>query len=189
MAVTSADRGREVRRRLADSAAELIAELGWSGVSTRVLAERAGVTPGLVHYHFPSLQVLLAEAAVGAIQRLADGLGGLLERARTPEDAVDVLLGALSEYSGTDPLSLLITETFLATTRDDDLRTAVSTVITGFRRTLATWLADRGAPTPEATAAVLAAAVDGLMLHRALLPEPTAEVVAPVLRRLVAVRP
>jgi len=53
---TSAERGQAVRRRLLDAAAELIPELGWSGVSTRVLAERAAVTPGMVHYHFASLR-------------------------------------------------------------------------------------------------------------------------------------
>ncbi|MGH3673909.1 MAG: TetR/AcrR family transcriptional regulator, partial [Pseudonocardiaceae bacterium] len=39
---TAAERGREVRLRLLGSAAELIAERGWTGVSTRILAERAG---------------------------------------------------------------------------------------------------------------------------------------------------
>lgn len=38
-------RGQEVRQRLLRAAIELIGERGWSAVSTRVLAERAGVTP------------------------------------------------------------------------------------------------------------------------------------------------
>lgn len=38
---TAADRGREVRLRLLNAAAGLIAELGWNAVSTRNLAERA----------------------------------------------------------------------------------------------------------------------------------------------------
>ncbi|MGH3825157.1 MAG: helix-turn-helix domain-containing protein [Pseudonocardiaceae bacterium] len=52
----AADRGRDVRLQLLSTAAQLITELGWAAVSTRILAERAGVTPGLVHYHFTSLQ-------------------------------------------------------------------------------------------------------------------------------------
>ncbi len=59
---TAVDRGRDVRLQLLSTAAELIGELGWNAVSTRILAERAGVTPGLVHYHFPSLQALLRDA-------------------------------------------------------------------------------------------------------------------------------
>src|SRR5215218_10063879 len=71
MAETAADRGREVRRRLVQAARELVPERGWAAVSTRTVAERAGVAPGLVHYHFASLQALLAEAAVGAMRDLA----------------------------------------------------------------------------------------------------------------------
>ncbi|MFD1052553.1 helix-turn-helix domain-containing protein, partial [Kibdelosporangium lantanae] len=37
--------GEEVRQRLLAAAVQLIPERGWSAVSTRVLAERAGVTP------------------------------------------------------------------------------------------------------------------------------------------------
>lgn len=55
MTPTAADRGREVRRKLLTAAVELIPERGWNAVSTRLLAERAGVAAGLVHYHFPSL--------------------------------------------------------------------------------------------------------------------------------------
>ena len=179
-------RGHEVRERLTAAATELIAELGWAGVSTRVLAERAGLTPGLVHYHFSSLQALLSEAAVGALTRLVDDLGALLSQVKTPEEAVEELLTALSKHSGSDPMSLLVTETYLATTRDTELREAVGVVLADFRTRLAAWFADHGVAAPEATAAVLAATVDGLLLHRALLPEPDAT--AAVLRRLVAVR-
>jgi hypothetical protein len=35
-------------------------------VSTRLLADRAGVTPSVVHYHFGSVQALLVEAVLGA---------------------------------------------------------------------------------------------------------------------------
>ncbi|GAA4013647.1 TetR/AcrR family transcriptional regulator [Allokutzneria multivorans] len=179
-------RSHEVRERLTTAATELIVELGWSGVSTRLLAERAGVTPGLVHYHFSSLQALLSEAAVSALTRMVDGLDAVLEQAKSPEDVVEQLLSALSEHSGSDPMSLLVSETFLATTRDAELRGAVATVLADFRARLAAWFADHGVDAPEATAAVLAATVDGLMLHRALLPE--AEATADVLRRIVAVR-
>lgn len=54
MTSPAAARGREVPQRLLAAAAELIPERGWTAVSTRVLAERAGVTPSVVHYHFSS---------------------------------------------------------------------------------------------------------------------------------------
>ena len=61
MTSPAAVRGQEVRQRLLAAAAELIPERGWSAVSTRILADRAGVTPSVVHYHFPSVQAVLTE--------------------------------------------------------------------------------------------------------------------------------
>lgn len=181
---TSAERGREVRQRLLAAAAELIAERGWAAVSTRLLAERAGVAPGLVHYHFASLPALLTEAAVGVLRATAAALGPLLDRADTPAEALTMLVGWLDGYTGSDPTSVLFMETYLAATRDPALHAAVAEVTAEFRAGFASWLATHGVPDPEATAAVLGAAVDGLVIHRALDPALTAEVLAPVLARL-----
>lgn len=62
---TSIERGRSARAKLLAAAAALIAEVGWNAVSTRLLADRAGVRSGLVHYHFESLQTVLRRAALG----------------------------------------------------------------------------------------------------------------------------
>ncbi|MGH3882143.1 MAG: TetR/AcrR family transcriptional regulator [Pseudonocardiaceae bacterium] len=182
---TAADRGREVRLQLLSAAAELIAELGWNAVSTRIVAERAGVTPGLVHYHFPSLQALLRDAALGMISDLLSAAEHIFEDVRTLDAGVDMLLGSLDVYTGSDPTSLLFTETYLAATRDEILRIELLGLVDEFRRRLARWLGEHGAKTPYDTASVLAAAIDGVMLHRALDPELTSSAVAPVLRRLV----
>jgi AcrR family transcriptional regulator len=182
---TAADRGREVRSRLLGAAAELIAERGWAAVSTRVLAERAGVAAGLVHYHFASVQALLTEAAVGVMREATVALGSTLRRARTPAEAVELLATSLDGYTGSDPSSLLFVETYLAAARDPELRGAVAEVFAEFRTQLAAWLGEHGVTAPEATAAVLGAAVDGLVLQRALDPAVTAETVAPVLVRML----
>lgn len=183
--VTSAERGREVRQRLLSAAAELIAERGWAAVSTRSLAERAGVAGGLVHYHFPSLGALLSEAALGVLRQLAGQVDAVLAEVATPQEAVDRMLGGLAEYSGRDPVSLLLVETYLAATRDPALAAAVAAVVADVRGRVADWLALRGVPEPADTAATLVAAIDGVMLHRALDPGLTAGVVAPVLGRSV----
>lgn len=182
---TAVDRGRSVRLQLLSSAAELIAELGWNAVSTRILAERAGVTPGLVHYHFPSLQALLRDAALGMMSDLLSDIEALFENARTLDAGVDLMLNSLDAYTGSDPTSLLFTETYLAATRDETLRGELTAVVAEFRQQLAGWLARHGADTPEDTASVLAAAIDGVILHRALNPTLTAAAVAPLLRRLI----
>ncbi|WP_326691699.1 TetR/AcrR family transcriptional regulator [Streptomyces sp. NBC_01795] len=181
----SSERGKEVRQQLLRAAAELIAELGWPAVSTRVLATRAGVGPGLVHYHFASLQALLTEAALGVMRGLADELTALLDQVRSPEEGLELIVGGLGGHDPQDPTSRLFSEAYLAATRDAELRHAIGELIVEFRRPLALWLAEHDVPEPEATAAVLAAALDGIMLHRALSPGLTAEDITRVLRRLL----
>ena len=99
------------------------------------------------------------------------------------------MLGSPTAFAGTGPTSLLLTETCLAATRDETLRGELITLITEFRQQLAQWLAEHGVNAPDDTASVLAAAVDGVVLHRALNPELTTSTVAPLLRRLITVGP
>lgn len=182
---TPAERGEEVRRRLLAAAVELIAEHGWAGVRTRMLAERAGVAGGLVHYHFSSVRNLLTLAATGAMRDGIAALGSALTRARTPQEVVDTLVGTLDPYTGHDPMSVVFVETYLAALRDPELRVAVAEVIADFRGDLATWLAERGIDAPEATAVVVGAAIDGLVMQRALDPGVSAEATRPVLLRML----
>ena len=188
MSSPAAERGREVRQRLLAAATELVPERGWPAVSTRVLADRAGVTPSVVHYHFPSLQALLREAVTGAMRQVLAGVGPALEAARSPGELVDGLFGSVAEYTGADPMSLLFAETYLAATRDAELRAQISGLLTEFRAQLSMWLAARAVPEPAATAQVLAATVDGLLLHRGLAPGGDPAAVAAVLRGLVEPR-
>lgn len=185
MAPKSADRGREVRQRLLEAAAELIAERGWGGVSTRLVAERAGVGAGLVHYHFASVQVLLSAAAVGVMREVGASLEPLLERADTPAEALELLVSSLEGYTGDDAVSVVFIETYLAATRDPGLRDEVAGVMAEFAARLGDWLAARGVAEPATTAAVVGSAIDGLMMQRALQPGLTARTVLPVLARLV----
>lgn len=185
MTPTATERGREVRRALLAAAAELISEVGWNSVSTRLLAERAGVAPGLVHYHFESLQALLRQAAVGVMRDVLSAAEPMLTSATTVDAGLDLMLASLDDYTGTDPASLLATETYLAATRDQTLHAELAGLVERFRATIANWLAERGHDDPQRTAAVLGAAIDGVLLHRGLDPGLTSEQVSPVLRRML----
>ncbi|MEY2420634.1 MAG: hypothetical protein QOI95_701 [Acidimicrobiaceae bacterium] len=55
---------------LLDAAEELLVEVGYAGITTRKLAERAGVNHGLVHYYFGSMEELLLRA----VERFTDAL-------------------------------------------------------------------------------------------------------------------
>jgi AcrR family transcriptional regulator len=183
---TAADRGQEVRRRLLAAAVALVPERGWAAVSTRTVATRAGVTPGLVHYHFSSLQALLSDAAIGAMRAVVAETGRVLGGAATPGQAIDRMVGALDAYDGQDPTSLLIAETYLAAARDEDLRRRLTAVVNELRDLVADRFAAAGVVAPETTGAVFAAALDGIVLHRALGTVPDGAAAAAVLRRLVS---
>jgi AcrR family transcriptional regulator len=130
-----------------------------------------------------------ADAAVGAMRAAVEELGVALDGASTPVQMLELMLESLDRYSGEDPTSLLFAETFLAATRDEQLRASLGQIVEEFRQLLARWLVQVGVQAPEQTAVVLAAAVDGLVLHRALSPGLTASSVAPVLRRLLPTSP
>ncbi|MBF6064662.1 TetR/AcrR family transcriptional regulator [Nocardia terpenica] len=168
--VTSAEQGRETRERLMDAAVALIAEHGWGAVTTRMVAERAGLRPGLVHYHFASVNDLLIDASL----RMARGLGaGVLDGALALSGPAGIaeLLGALTTYTETDPDTRVFSEMLLAATRYERLRDGLGAVLDEFRAAVAAWLRVEGAvPDLEATAVVLVAALDGLILHRLIDP-------------------
>jgi TetR/AcrR family transcriptional regulator len=60
---------------LMDAAEQLLYEVGYAGVSTRRVAEAAGVKHGLVHYYFGSMDELLTQT----LERFADRFVGGLE--------------------------------------------------------------------------------------------------------------
>lgn len=184
MVSPAAERGRAVRERLMNAAAELIPERGWAAVSTRILAERAGVTPSVVHYHFPSLSSLLNEAATSRMRELLAGLNDLLENTRSPADAIETMLTSAEEYTGADATSLLFIEACLASARDDELRERIAGLVAEFGQRFGGWLEQHGVPAPFETAAVLAASLDGVLLHRGLGLKANAP--SAVLRRLVS---
>jgi AcrR family transcriptional regulator len=55
---------------LLDAAERLLADVGYAGITTRRLAEAAGVNHGLVHYYFGSNEALLVRALERFTERL-----------------------------------------------------------------------------------------------------------------------
>jgi AcrR family transcriptional regulator len=166
--------GQETRRRLLDAAAGLIAERGWGRVTTRAVAERAGLPHGAVSYHFAGKQALLVEAALDVVERsfpleavrAAGGLAGLVSLMRDWASArpgvdrisVGVMMEAMRE-AGRDPGVRERLVGLLA-----DYRQAVADLVRLDQRTDA--IAVRVDPAGLAT--LLAAAGDGLLLHAML---------------------
>ncbi|MER5726856.1 TetR/AcrR family transcriptional regulator [Streptomyces sp. NPDC002138] len=60
--MTKAERALETRERILTAACEVIADIGFENVSMRKVAEHAGVSKALLHYHFDTREKLFAEA-------------------------------------------------------------------------------------------------------------------------------
>jgi AcrR family transcriptional regulator len=62
-----------------DAAEHLLFEVGYAGVTTRAVAEAAGVNHGLVHYYFGSMEELLTQTLERFVDQLADALEALYD--------------------------------------------------------------------------------------------------------------
>lgn len=69
----------ERRRQILAAFAHVLADHGFAGATVAAIAQEAGVTPGLVHYHFESkaelLEALVAELVRGFRERVHDREG------------------------------------------------------------------------------------------------------------------
>lgn len=85
------------RDKLIAAAAAILTEEGSGAISTRHVADRAGVNQALVHYHFTSIENLMLEVLRGTT---AQAMAAVQARYAGPRDFVDKWLADLSpEYS------------------------------------------------------------------------------------------
>jgi len=165
------------RERLLRAAIELIAEAGWGGVTTRSVAERAGVNQALVHYHYRSVPGLLREAAYAAMAATFEPAMSRLAETQDPAAGLRAVVTALLEIDPQAPESLVVVEATVQAVRDAELGSQVRQMLTVFREVLAERLGaarDSGrlslAIQPAGLAAALAGLLDGLALHRMIDP-------------------
>ena len=109
------------RARLLRAAIAAAATHGWGAVSTRKVADLAGVNQAQVHYHFSSLQDLLREAALAAAD---ETLGPATRHIRDQVDPITGLLDAIDALAAADPQTheaRMVLEATLQASRDDAL--------------------------------------------------------------------
>ena len=63
MSKTAVRPGHETEQALLDAAERLLVDFGAAGITTRRVAEEAGVNHGLVHYYFGSVEQLLVRVS------------------------------------------------------------------------------------------------------------------------------
>ncbi len=168
------------RHQLLDAAAQLIAEVGWGRVTTRAVAERAGLPHGAVSYHFHGKQELLTEAAMATVEAMFP-----LNRLRSVTKLTDLIplfqasISTPPDPETIDPVSSgVLAEAMRECGRNPELRGRITELLRAYRTLVADLVrAEQGRGVvergPDATdlATLLIAAGDGLLLHALLDPQ------------------
>ncbi len=156
---------------------ELMAEVGIDRVRARAIAERAAVNSALVHYHFGTMSALVVEAAQHAlISELGPSIDAFASGA-TIRDGIMAILDWIVE-NGRTPGATILAEAMVKATRDSTFRSWSRNASRRFRALILERLEqgrDAGEIDPDldlqATAMLLAAALDGLLFHHLVDPK------------------
>jgi AcrR family transcriptional regulator len=122
--VPQEERTRAMRQRLLDATVECLVERGWSGTSTTLVSQRAGVSRGAQLHHFPTKNDLVI-AAVEHLsevrgQELAEAAAALPDGARRTRAVLEMLADHF-----TSPVFTAALELWVAARTDPDLQAAV----------------------------------------------------------------
>jgi AcrR family transcriptional regulator len=119
---TQPERRARTRKALLDATVETLVDVGYAGVTTRGVAQRAGVSIGALQHHFESKSELVAAAMEHLIAGLARELVAQAPTAsRSERERAETLLDALWElHKG--PLMAAVAELTVAARTDLELR-------------------------------------------------------------------
>jgi AcrR family transcriptional regulator len=172
----------EGRDALLDAAARVVASHGFRGLTYRAVAREAGLTHGLVGYHFGSRDKLIHEAALKAAREAIARSSLDPESGRLEDFARD-----LSRLAVDAPEAQAFQfELALEARRRPDLLPEIRGLYEEYLAVVERALERFGADRRPAVARVIFAALDGLMLQQLIFerPQETEEAVA-VLREIV----
>jgi AcrR family transcriptional regulator len=122
--VPQEERTRAMRQRLLDATVECLVEFGWSGTSTTLVSQRAGVSRGAQLHHFPTK----ADLVLAAVEHLSDARRQELRAAAadlpTGRRRTRAVLEMLATHF-TGPVFSAALELWVAARTDASLREAV----------------------------------------------------------------
>ena len=147
-----AKRKANSREALLEAAGQLFVAKGYEGVSTREIAELAGVNLGAIQYHFGSKASLFLETVHSMMEdsTCSDGWFIPKESLESKTGAINELcrfvasfLGFLLHKADSNPCRLMFREIFSATSQDEELLEGiVSSVVNEFMRPVDELLCD-----------------------------------------------
>lgn len=167
----------DTKERILRAAGDLIVERGWPKVTTRAIAERAGVNNALIHYHFGTKDDLLFEAA-GMI--FASEISGPLQAMADAQDVGVALRGIfdwLRDVDAYSPMMIISMEVAHQAVRDERARAWIASLWQSYFDLFATMIAaaqERGefidSIDARGAAVTIGALLDGLFLYRLVDP-------------------
>lgn len=95
-------KGADTRNRILESARWVLAEEGTDRFTTRRVAERAGVSHGMCHYHFKDKRDLVLALLVHARRDWVEPLEELVDGPGTPEARMRAVISWMAEPATTD---------------------------------------------------------------------------------------
>jgi len=116
------ERSRATQQRLLQATVECLIEHGWSGTTTTLVAEKAGVSRGAQLHHYPTKATLVLAAVEHLAARRAAEIRA--EAAALPDHRPDQAL-ALLEAAFTGPLYVAALEVWVAARTEPRLRAAL----------------------------------------------------------------
>ena len=121
--VPQEERTRAMRARLLEATVELLVERGFSGTSTTLVSERAGVSRGAQLHHFPTKNDLVVAAVEHLTQVRGAELAAAAARLPAPR-STRAVLDLLADHF-TSPVFTAALELWVAARTDADLMAAV----------------------------------------------------------------
>ena len=166
------------KQKILEAAIQQMVELGWSAVTTRRIAERAGVNNALIHYYFGTKDALLLEAASTMFAEEFSGPMTGVFTAPTLREGLRVYLDYLRVIEDHGPGVVVSVEALLRGVRDPAVADWIRDLLGGARQLLEQVVIAAqergelpGELDPAGTAVVLAALLDGLILYRLVFPD------------------
>jgi AcrR family transcriptional regulator len=186
--------GGERAERIVDAMRSSVARRGVAGSTFDRVAREAGVSRGLLHYHFGTKEKLLVEVVRRESELRIAALEEQLSGATTADDFVDLLATALRETVKNDPdYVTVLFELFTLSLRNDEVAAELSELHRRVREHVGELLATKQAEgvlhlraEPEAIADVLFSLADGVAVR--MLTEPDRDFSATVSAGIAAAR-
>jgi AcrR family transcriptional regulator len=151
------------RQALLEAVVRVVAREGFDGLTYRAVAAEAGVTHGLVHYHFGSRDAMVAETLRWAIEEAMESSIDTFAEAGEIDSFGEGLSALISSHPDAQTFQ---NELLLAACRRPDLRPHMDVLFRTYWEGIARALARGGIEPTPALVRLVFAAMNGLVLQQ-----------------------